>query len=90
MLAKERKNEIVSKFAKHDKDTGSCEVQIGIITERIKQISEHLINFPKDNHSRYGLVKLVGKRRTFVSYLKRTDFSSYEKISALISRKKRI
>ena len=82
MLNKETKNELISKFAKSEKDTGSSEVQIAILSERINQIANHLKSFPKDKHSRLGLVKLVGKRRVFYNYLKNRDKQSYEKLIA--------
>jgi small subunit ribosomal protein S15 len=80
MLTVDKKKEVISGFAKNDKDTGSVEVQIGILTERIKQISEHLQAFPKDKHSRLGLIKLVCKRRRFYRYLENNDSNSYEAI----------
>ena len=72
------KNKILTKFAQSKNDTGSCEVQIGLISERIRQISLHLKQFPKDQHSRLGLLMLVGKRKTFLNYLKKKDFAHYE------------
>jgi len=78
MLKKEKKEEIVKEFARTAGDTGSCEVQIALITERIKEISTHLKSFPKDKHSRRGLIKLVGRRRTFSRYLKRKNPGRYE------------
>ena len=87
MLNKEMKSKIIEKFAKSGKDTGSSEVQIGIITERIKYIAGHLKTFPKDNHSRMGLLKLVGKRKTFLKYLKKNDVQSYNNMKSLINVK---
>jgi small subunit ribosomal protein S15 len=81
MLTKEKKEKIIQEFRKSDKDTGSCEVQIALLTERIKEIAAHLKGFPKDKHSRYGLVKLVCKRRAFEKYLKKHDPEQFEKIS---------
>jgi len=77
MLNKENKNKIIKQFAKSETDTGSCEVQIALLSERIREISGHLKQFPKDNHSRLGLVKLVGKRKSFLGYLKKKDLSGY-------------
>ena len=74
------KNKILTKFAQSKNDTGSCEVQIGLISERIRQISLHLKQFPKDQHSRLGLLMLVGKRKTFLNYLKKKDSAHYELI----------
>jgi len=87
MLSKENKSNIVKKFAKSEKDTGSCEVQIGFLTEQIRQVSEHLKNFTKDHHSRRGLIKMVGKRRSFLNYLKKSDVESYENIKKLLKAK---
>ena len=70
MLSKEDKNNLIKKFGRDDKDTGSCEVQIALLSERIKQVSEHLKSFSKDKHSHRGLIKLVEKRRSFLNYLK--------------------
>ena len=88
MLDKTLKQEIIKKFAQGEGDTGSTSVQVGILTARIAQISEHLKENPKDKHSRLGLVKLVGKRKTFLNYLKRTNRAAYDKLSAQIARKK--
>ncbi|HBS48367.1 TPA: 30S ribosomal protein S15 [Candidatus Dependentiae bacterium] len=84
MLSKERKSEIISKFAKSGKDTGSVEIQIAVITERINEISAHLNKFPKDVHSRMGLVKLVGKRRRLNIYLEKNDKMSFDKVKELL------
>ncbi len=78
MLSKECKEDIVKQLAKSEKDTGSCEVQIGFLSERIRQIATHLKSFPKDKHSRFGLVKLVSKRRSFFAYLKRKNKKSHD------------
>ena len=72
-LAKDAKSAIVDEYATHDGDTGSPEVQIALLTERIKSLTEHLRSFPKDNHSRRGLLKLVGQRRRLLAYLVRND-----------------
>ena len=77
MLTKEKKEKIIKEFARTEKDTGSCEVQIALLTERIKEIANHLKSFPKDKHSRRGLITLVAKRRTFVSYLRKQDVERY-------------
>ncbi|MFH1644292.1 MAG: 30S ribosomal protein S15 [bacterium] len=87
MLNKEIKNKVIEKFAKSAKDTGSSEVQIGILTERINDISEHLKNYPKDYHSRRGLLMLVGKRKKFLNYLKKNDVQSLNNIKSLINVK---
>jgi small subunit ribosomal protein S15 len=81
-LAREQKQEIISGFAKGDDDTGSPEVQIALLTERIKELTEHLRRFPKDNHSRRGLLKLVGQRRRLLAYLVRKDNARYRAVIA--------
>ena len=79
-LAREQKQEIISGFATSDTDTGSPEVQIALLTERIKELTEHLRRFPKDNHSRRGLLKLVGQRRRLLAYLVRKDNARYRAV----------
>ena len=87
MLAKDRKDDIKKQFAKSEKDSGSVEIQIALLTERIGQITEHLKSFPKDTHSRIGLIKLVGKKRTLCNYLQKNDKASYDKIMSQLKRK---
>lgn len=77
-LDAEIKAKIISHFQRHPQDTGSPEVQIALLTARIKQIEEHLKVHRKDYHSRRGLMKLIGKRRALLEYLKRTDFMKYQ------------
>ena len=72
-----RKKELIKSFEKHEKDTGSSRVQIAIITERINYLVDHLKQHKKDNHSRRGLLNLVGQRRRLLSYLKRKDYGFY-------------
>ena len=81
MLTKNRKVEIVNKFGKNDSDTGSTEVQVALLTERINSLTEHLRNQPKDYSSRRGLLRLVGQRRNFMNYLKKRDINMYGSIS---------
>ncbi len=76
-LDKEIKQEIIAKYRKHEKDTGSAEVQIAILTRRIKDLTEHLKRHKKDVHTRYGLMKLVGRRRRLLRYLERKDYEKY-------------
>jgi small subunit ribosomal protein S15 len=76
-LTKEDKNKIISEYHRHDNDTGSPEVQIAILTHRIHQLTEHLKSHRHDESSRRGLIKLVGKRRRHLVYLKRKDPSAY-------------
>ena len=79
-LAREQKQEIVTGFATKDGDTGSPEVQIALLTERIKELTAHLRRFPKDNHSRRGLLKLVGQRRRLLAYLIKKDNARYRAV----------
>ncbi|MEN3045629.1 MAG: 30S ribosomal protein S15 [Candidatus Hydrothermales bacterium] len=80
MLDKEKKREIIEKFKINEKDTGSEAVQIALITERINYLTEHLKKHKKDVHSRYGLIKLVGKRKRLLNYLKRKNYKLYSKV----------
>jgi small subunit ribosomal protein S15 len=72
-----KKKEIIEKFKTHDTDTGSCEVQIALLTDRIKYLTEHFKQHAKDHHSRRGLLKLVGQRRSLLKYLQRKDITKY-------------
>ncbi len=82
-LTRETKEAVITEHAVKDGDTGSPEVQIALLTERITGLTEHLRRFPKDNHSRRGLLKLVGQRRRLLAYLIRKDNARYR---AVISR----
>jgi len=77
-LSKDEKNAIINEFHLHDKDTGSPEVQIAILTTRISQLTEHLKIHKHDEHSRRGLLKLVGQRRRHLAYLSRKDNARYK------------
>jgi small subunit ribosomal protein S15 len=79
-LLKEQKSDIIEKYRLHENDTGSPEVQIAILTERINQLSAHLKEHKKDHHSRRGLLKMVGQRRGLLNYLKDNDVERYRKI----------
>lgn len=79
-LLKEQKTDIIEKYRIHENDTGSPEVQIAILTERINQLSEHLKKHKKDHASRRGLLKMVGQRRRFLNYLKENDVERYRTI----------
>ena len=81
MLTKERKVEIVKKFGKNKSDTGSTEVQLALLTERINSLTDHLRSQPKDFSSRRGLLKLVGQRRNFMNYLKNRNSERYAAIT---------
>jgi small subunit ribosomal protein S15 len=82
-LQAERKNEIIAEFRAHETDTGSPEVQIALLTERITQLTDHLRSNRQDHHSRRGLLQMVGKRRRLLAYLSKNDVSRYR---ATISR----
>lgn len=82
-MEKEGKSAIVEEFRLHEKDTGSTEVQVALLTERINQLTEHLKVHRHDHHSQRGLLKLVGQRRRLLDYLKREDLPRYQ---ALIAR----
>jgi small subunit ribosomal protein S15 len=77
-ITAERKSEVIKAHAKKDGDTGSPEVQVGILSERITNLTEHFKTHVKDNHSRRGLLKLVSQRRQLLDYLKRADESRYK------------
>jgi len=77
-LVKEKKQEIINTYKKHGSDTGSPEVQVALLTERITQLAEHFKKHKKDNHSRRGLLMLVNKRRTLLGYLKSVDRARYQ------------
>jgi small subunit ribosomal protein S15 len=76
-LTVERKREIVERFGKDDRDTGSTEVQVALLTERINGLTEHLREHKKDHHSRRGLLMLVGRRRRLLNYLRDSDLDRY-------------
>ena len=80
MLHPVKKAEIVQRYRTHDKDTGSPEVQIALLTERITELTEHFKTHKKDHHSRRGLLKLVGQRRRLLDYLKTKDSTRYRKL----------
>lgn len=77
MISKEKKLEIVKAYGRTPEDTGSPEVQIALLTERITELTEHLKNNPKDHHSRRGLLKMVGQRRGLLEYLKKNNIEDY-------------
>lgn len=80
MLATERKQEIIEQFKTHEGDTGSPEVQIALLSERITYLTEHFRTHKKDHHSRRGLLKIVGQRRRLLDYLKKKDVERYRTI----------
>jgi small subunit ribosomal protein S15 len=80
MISKEKKTAVINEYARTPGDTGSPEVQVAVLTERIKELTEHLKVNPKDNHSRRGLLKMVGKRRRLLAYLKKVDIERYRSL----------
>ncbi len=88
MMTKERKEEIIKTYRRDDKDTGSPEVQIALLTERITELTEHLKSNPNDNHSRRGLYKMVGNRKNLLNYLSRKDIQRYRDIVAKLGLRK--
>ena len=88
MLTAEAKKEIIEKYAVHEGDTGSPEVQIAVLSERIKYLTEHLKEHKKDHHSRRGLLKMVGQRRGLLNYLMAKDIERYRAIIAKLGIRK--
>ncbi|MGP4080181.1 30S ribosomal protein S15 [Pseudalkalibacillus sp. R45] len=76
-ISQERKNDLITEYKTHDNDTGSPEVQIAILTEQINELNDHLRTHKKDHHSRRGLLKMVGKRRNLLTYLRKKDVTRY-------------
>lgn len=87
MLTKRVKSNVIKEHRRHDKDTGSAEVQIGVITRRMDELASHLKKNPKDNHSRRGLLKMVSQRRRLLAYLKNSDEKVYAKITKKLELK---
>ena len=87
-MTKERKEEIIKTYKRDEKDTGSPEVQIALLTGRITELTEHLKVHTKDNHSRRGLLKMVGKRRNLLNYLAKKDIQRYRDIAQKLSLRK--
>lgn len=81
-ISKERKAELIKEFGKNEKDSGSAEVQVAILTDRIKELTEHMKTHQKDYHTRRGLLMLVGKRRRLLSYIKKNDINNYRELIA--------
>ena len=86
MITQEEKKAVIEKFARSKTDTGSSEVQIGLLTQRITTIAEHLKSFRKDKHSQYGLIKLLGRRRSLLRYLKNTNQDSFDNVAKFIKK----
>ncbi|MGI6160857.1 MAG: 30S ribosomal protein S15 [Christensenellales bacterium] len=87
-MDKEKKNSIISQFARSEGDTGSTEVQVALLTERINHLNEHLKEHKKDHHSRRGLLKMVGQRRGLLNYLKDKDIERYRTLIASLNLRK--
>jgi small subunit ribosomal protein S15 len=81
-LTKDKKQELIGRFGRENGDTGSAEVQVALLTERINHLTEHLRTHRKDHHSRRGLLMMVGKRRRLLRYLERSDLERYRKVVA--------
>lgn len=88
MISKEDKTTLIKTFKTHDSDTGSAQVQIAVLTARIQQLTDHLKAAPKDFSSRRGLLKMVGRRRRLLNYLKESDFQSYSAVLNRLSLRK--
>lgn len=88
MLTTRKKQNVIKKHQQHDTDTGSPEVQIGLLTKRIDELSSHLKTHKKDLHSRRGLIKMVSKRRKLLSFLKKESFDRYETLIKELNLKK--
>ena len=87
-MTREQKNEIIDQFKAHETDTGSAEVQIALLTNRINHLTEHLKTHKNDHHSRRGLMKMVGRRRRLLDYLKKTDIKRYRAILEKLNLRK--
>lgn len=88
MIETEKKQEIIKEFKRHEKDTGSSEVQIALLTERIRELTEHFKVHAKDHHSRRGLLKLVGQRRRLLDYVKKRNSEQYKNLIARLGIRK--
>ena len=88
MITKEKKTNVIEANALHEGDTGSPEVQVAILTERIRELTEHLKQHPNDDHSRLGMYKMVGKRRRLLDYMAKKDIERYRAIIAKLNIRK--
>ncbi len=88
MITKEKKTAVIEKFRTHDTDTGSAEVQIAVLTARINELNEHLSVHKKDHHTRRGLLKMVGRRRNLLAYLRDKDLEKYRALIAELGLRK--
>jgi small subunit ribosomal protein S15 len=87
-MDKENKNATISQFKTHEKDTGSAEVQVALLTERINQLTEHLKKHEHDHHSRRGLLQMVGQRRRLLTYLSKKDVKRYRQLITKLGLRK--
>lgn len=87
-MDKEQKNQIIEQYKRHEGDTGSPEVQVALLTERINHLNEHLKLHKKDHHSRRGLLKMVGQRRGLLNYLRDKDIERYRELIAALNLRK--
>lgn len=87
-IVKEKKQQVIQDYRKHERDTGSAGVQIALLTERINHLTEHFKEHVKDHHSRRGLLRLVGQRRRLLNYLKKEDKRQYEELLDKLDLKK--
>ncbi len=87
-LSRESKSEVIETYRTHNVDTGSPEVQIALLTKRIDHLTEHLKTHKKDHHSRQGLLKMVGKRRRLLDYLRRKDYGRYQQVISRLGIRK--
>lgn len=88
LMEKQQKTELIEQFQRHDSDTGSPEVQIAVLTERISSLTDHLQAHRKDHHSRRGLMKMVGKRSALLKYLRRKDMARYRNVVQALKLRK--
>ena len=89
-LEKESKTQVIEQYRTHDQDTGSPDVQVAILTERIRQLTQHLIANRKDTSSRRGLQQMVGQRRRLLRYLSRTDLTRYQQVMSRLGLRSRL
>ena len=85
MISKEKKQEVIKAYATKEGDTGSCEVQVAILSARISELTEHLKKNPNDNHSRRGLLKMVNHRKSLLKYMERTNLEGYRALKSKLN-----
>ena len=88
LMEKERKTELIKQFATNASDVGSPEVQIAVLTERIRELTEHFARHPKDTHSKRGFMVLIGRRKRLLGYLRRRDYGRYRKVIEALGLRK--